>query len=112
MANTQTWYTGGDPEQGFQGCLADGLNQSLVSSIAQTNASKLDTTYSTDFQLRAVIPNRTRSLADQKSSREYDKPIRSRGNYSRLAPIVEFRARPIGACCMTIHRPCSGQFAT
>ena len=66
MANTQTWYTGGDPEQGFQLCLADELNQSLVSSIAQTNASKLDTTYSTDFQLRAVIPNRTRSLANIK----------------------------------------------
>ena len=59
MANTQTWYTGGDPEQGFQRCLADGLNQSLVSSIAQITASKLDTTYSTDVQLSAVIPNRT-----------------------------------------------------
>ena len=88
---------------------ANRFNQSLVSSIAQTTASKLDTTYSTDFQLSAVIPNRTRSLADQKTSREYDKPIRSRGNYSRLAPIVEFRARPIGACFMTIHRPSSGQ---
>ena len=35
---------------------ANRFNQSLVSSIAQTTASKLDTTYSTDFQLSAVIP--------------------------------------------------------
>ena len=89
---------------------ADRLNQSLISFIAQTTASKLDTTYSTDFQLSAVIPNRTRSLANPKTSREYDKPIRSRGDDSRLAPTVEFRVRPIGACFMTIHRPCSGQW--
>ena len=29
------WYTDGDPEQGFRRCFADGLNQSLVSSVAQ-----------------------------------------------------------------------------
>ena len=62
MANTQTWYTGGDPEQGFQRCLADGLNQSLVSSIAQTNASKLDTTYSTDLW---PIKKRAESMMNQ-----------------------------------------------
>ena len=107
----KSWYTGGAQNKDFGAVWqTDRLNQSLVSSIAQTTASKLDTTYSTDFQLSAVIPNRTRSLADQKSSREYDKPIRSRGKYSRLAPIVEFRARPIGACFMTIHLPCSGQW--
>ena len=90
----KSWYTGGAQNKDFGAVWqTDRLNQSLVSSIAQTTASKLDTTYSTDFQLSAVIPNRTRSLAYQKSSREYDKPIRSRGNHSRLAPIVEFRAR-------------------
>ena len=26
----KSWYTGGDPEQGFWCCFADGLNQSLV----------------------------------------------------------------------------------
>ena len=28
-------YTGGDLEQGFQSCFANGLNQSLVSSAAR-----------------------------------------------------------------------------
>ena len=28
-------YTAGDPEQGFRHCFADGINQSLVSSVAQ-----------------------------------------------------------------------------
>ena len=31
----KSWYTG-HPEQGFRRCFADGLNQSLASSIAQT----------------------------------------------------------------------------
>ena len=30
----KSWYTGGDPEQGFLCCIADGLNQSLLSSVA------------------------------------------------------------------------------
>ena len=29
------WYSGDGPEQEFQRCFADGLNQSLVSSVAQ-----------------------------------------------------------------------------
>ena len=33
----RSWYTRGGPEQGFQRCFADGLNQSLVSSEAQAN---------------------------------------------------------------------------
>ena len=28
-------YTGGNPEQGFLNCFADGLNQSLFSAMAQ-----------------------------------------------------------------------------
>ena len=31
----KSWYTGGDPEQGFRRCFADGLNQMLVSPVAQ-----------------------------------------------------------------------------
>ena len=31
----KSWYTGGDPEQGFRCCFTDELNQSLVSSAAQ-----------------------------------------------------------------------------
>ena len=31
----KSWYTGGDPEQGFRRCFTDDLNQSLVSSVAQ-----------------------------------------------------------------------------
>ena len=31
----KSWYTGGDPEQGFRHCFADGLNQRLISSSAQ-----------------------------------------------------------------------------
>ena len=31
----KSWYAGEDPEQGFRRCFADGLNQSLVSSVAQ-----------------------------------------------------------------------------
>ena len=31
----KSWYTGGDPEQGFPGCFANGPNQSLVSSVTQ-----------------------------------------------------------------------------
>ena len=31
----KSWYTGGGPEQGFQRCFVDGLNQSLVSFVAQ-----------------------------------------------------------------------------
>ena len=27
----ESWYTGGDPEQGFRRCFADGLNQSQPS---------------------------------------------------------------------------------
>ena len=30
----QSWYTTEDPEQGFRRCFTDGLNQSLVSSVA------------------------------------------------------------------------------
>ena len=30
----KSWYTGGDPEQGFQCCFTDKLNQSLVWSVA------------------------------------------------------------------------------
>ena len=33
----RSWYIRGGPEQGFQRCFADGLNQSLVSSAAQAN---------------------------------------------------------------------------
>ena len=33
---SKSWYTGGGPEQGFRGCFADGLNQSLFSCVAQT----------------------------------------------------------------------------
>ena len=29
------WYTAGDPEQGLWHCFADGIYQSLVSSVAQ-----------------------------------------------------------------------------
>ena len=35
----KSWHTGGDPEQGFRRCFADGLNQSLVSSMAQAKES-------------------------------------------------------------------------
>ena len=31
----KSWYTSGDPEQGFQRCFADGFNQSLVLLVAQ-----------------------------------------------------------------------------
>ena len=31
----KSWHTGEDPELGFWCCFADGLNQSLVSSVAQ-----------------------------------------------------------------------------
>ena len=31
----KSWYTSWGPEQGFRRCFADGLNQSLVSSVAQ-----------------------------------------------------------------------------
>ena len=31
----KSWYTGGGSEQGFRRSFADGLNQSLVSSVAQ-----------------------------------------------------------------------------
>ena len=31
----KSWYTDRGPEEGFQRCFADGLNQSLVSSVAQ-----------------------------------------------------------------------------
>ena len=30
----KSWYTGGGVEQGFQHCFADGLNWSLISSVA------------------------------------------------------------------------------
>ena len=36
----KSWYTAGGPEQGFLHCLADGLNQSLVSSVAQGSSCK------------------------------------------------------------------------
>ena len=32
---SKSWYTGGDPEQGFRHCFADGVNQRLISSSAQ-----------------------------------------------------------------------------
>ena len=35
----KSWYTGGGPEQGFWRCFADGLDQSLVSSVAQARVS-------------------------------------------------------------------------
>ena len=35
----KSWYTGGDPEQVFRCCFADGLNQSLVSSVAQDKSN-------------------------------------------------------------------------
>ena len=35
----KSWYTGGGPEQGFWHCFADGLDQSLVSSVAQARVS-------------------------------------------------------------------------
>ena len=35
MALFKSWYIGGGSEQGFRLCFADGLNQSLVSSVAQ-----------------------------------------------------------------------------
>ena len=31
----KSWYAGEGPEQGFRLCFAEGLNQSLVSSVAQ-----------------------------------------------------------------------------
>jgi len=31
----RSWYTGGDPEQGFRRCFADGLNQSEVSGCSR-----------------------------------------------------------------------------
>ena len=31
----KSWYLGEGPEQGFPRCFADGINQSLVSSVAQ-----------------------------------------------------------------------------
>ena len=31
----KSWYTGGDPEQGFRRCFTDGLNQRLILSSAQ-----------------------------------------------------------------------------
>ena len=31
----KSWYTGGDPEEGFWHCFADGLNQSFVSLAAE-----------------------------------------------------------------------------
>ena len=33
----KSWYTGEGPEQGFWRFFADGLNQSLVSSVAQAS---------------------------------------------------------------------------
>ena len=33
----KSWYTGGDPEQEFLNCFADGLNQTLVSTVAQAS---------------------------------------------------------------------------
>ena len=35
----KSWYTGGGPEQGFWHCFTDGLDQSLVSSVAQAGVS-------------------------------------------------------------------------
>ena len=34
------WYTGGGPEQGFQCCFADGLNQRVVLSVRQATPRK------------------------------------------------------------------------
>ena len=34
----KSWYTGGSPEEGFRRSLADGLNQSVVSSVAQARS--------------------------------------------------------------------------
>ena len=33
----KSWYTAGVPEHGFRRCFADGLDQSLVSSVAQAD---------------------------------------------------------------------------
>ena len=38
----KSWYTDGDPEQGFRRCFADGLNQSLVSSMAQAEKRQFE----------------------------------------------------------------------
>ena len=35
----KSWYTGGGPE-GFRRCFADGLNQSLVSSVVQATSPR------------------------------------------------------------------------
>ena len=35
------WYLGEGPEQGFRRCFADGLNQSLVSSVTQVQETVL-----------------------------------------------------------------------
>ena len=41
MAHTQILVqTGGCPEQGFRGCLADRLNQSLGSSVTQATTKR------------------------------------------------------------------------
>ena len=37
----KSWYTGGNPEQEFWHCFADGLNQSLISSVVQPTAWQL-----------------------------------------------------------------------
>ena len=34
----KSWYTGESPEEGFRRSLADGLNQSVVSSVAQARS--------------------------------------------------------------------------
>ena len=34
----KSWYTAGSPEEGFRRSLADGLNQSVVSSVAQARS--------------------------------------------------------------------------
>ena len=34
----KSWYTGGGPEEGFRRSLADGLNQSVVSSVAKARS--------------------------------------------------------------------------
>ena len=36
----KSWYTGGDPEQGFRRCFADGLNQSLVRLWRRLNQNR------------------------------------------------------------------------
>ena len=36
----KSWYTGGDPEQGFRRCFADRLKQSLVSSVVQATEAQ------------------------------------------------------------------------